>query len=133
MGTLLNYWNNFVPASMPWLAENEQPTLPPARLNGPGSRHTLSHDAETSPCGHIQGISESLRPVFPVIQQRPLFFPWRRFPEAGRTNCLCCGDIQLTVSCQSEEPDHTNSFSLFLRRSHSFFFQPTWISRAFPR
>ena len=66
-----------------------------------------------APPGHIQGISESLRQVFPVIQQRPLFFPWRRFPEAGRTNCLCCGGIHLTVSCQSEEPSPTDSLELF--------------------
>ena len=26
-GTLLIYWNNLVPASEPWLAENEQPTV----------------------------------------------------------------------------------------------------------
>ena len=71
-GTLLTYRNNFVPASEPWLAENEQPTLR-ARLNGPGSQHTLPHYAVSSPFGHIQGISESPCPVFPVIQQRPLF------------------------------------------------------------
>ena len=74
-GTLLIYWNNSVPASEPWLAENGQSTLRQARLNGPGSQHTLSHDAVSSPTGHFQGISEPLRPVFPVIQQRPLFLP----------------------------------------------------------
>ena len=42
-GTLLNYWNNFVPACGPWLAENEQPTLRQARLNGSGSQHTACH------------------------------------------------------------------------------------------
>ena len=41
-GTLLTYWNNFVPASEPWLAENGQPTLRQSRLNGPGSQPTLS-------------------------------------------------------------------------------------------
>ena len=44
-GTLLTYWNNFVPASEPWLAENGQPTLRQARLNGPGSQPTLSRCA----------------------------------------------------------------------------------------
>ena len=29
----MNYWNNFVPASRPWLEEKEQPTLRQARLN----------------------------------------------------------------------------------------------------
>ena len=36
-GALLTYRNNFVPASEPWLAENGQPTLRQARLNGPGA------------------------------------------------------------------------------------------------
>ena len=69
----MTYRNNFVPASEPWLAENGQPMLRQARLNGPGLQHTLSHDAVSSPTGHFQGIPESLRQVFPVIQQRPLF------------------------------------------------------------
>ena len=34
---LLTYWNNFVSASMPWLAENEQSTFRRARLNVLGS------------------------------------------------------------------------------------------------
>ena len=42
-GTLLNYWNNYVLVPEHRLAENEQPTLRQARLNGPGSQHTLSH------------------------------------------------------------------------------------------
>ena len=74
-GRLLTYWNNFVPASEPWLADNEQPTLRQARLNGPGSQHTLSHYTESSPSGHIQGISETPLPEFPVIQRGPLFSP----------------------------------------------------------
>ena len=44
-GTLLTYWNNFVPASEPWLAENGQPTLRQSRLNGPGSQPILSRCA----------------------------------------------------------------------------------------
>ena len=72
-GTLLTYRNNFVPASEPLLAGNEQPAFRQARLNGLGSQHTLLHYAVSSPSGHTQGISESPRPVFPVIQQRPLF------------------------------------------------------------
>ena len=64
---LLTYWNNFVPASEPWLADNERSTFRQARLNGPGAQHVLSHDAVSSPSGHIKGISESPRPVFPVI------------------------------------------------------------------
>ena len=72
-GTLLTYRNNFVPASEPLLAGNEQPAFRQARLNGLGSQHTLLHYAVSSPSGHSQGISESPRPVFPVIQQRPLF------------------------------------------------------------
>ena len=70
----MTYRNNFVAAIKCWLAENEQPTLRQARLNAPGSHHALSHYGESRPCGQIQGISESPRPVFPVIQQRPLFF-----------------------------------------------------------
>ena len=42
-GTLLTYWNNFVPACEPWVAENQQPTVRQARLNGAGSQHTLPH------------------------------------------------------------------------------------------
>ena len=72
-GTLLTCWNNFVPASEFWLADNERSTFRQARLNGPGSQHVLSHDAVSSPSGHTQGISESPCQVFPVIQQRPLF------------------------------------------------------------
>ena len=72
---LLTYRNNFVPTSEPWLAENRQPTFRQARLNGPGAQHVLSHDAVSSPSGHIQGISESPRPVFPAIHQRSLFSP----------------------------------------------------------
>ena len=72
-GTLLTYWNNFVPASEFWLAENEWSTFRQARLNGPGSQHVLSHDAVSSPSGQIQGISKSPRALFPVIQQRSLF------------------------------------------------------------
>ena len=72
-GTLLTYRNNFVPASEPCAAENEWSTFRQVRLHVPGSQHTLSHFAVSSPSGHIQGISESRRPVFPVIQQRPLF------------------------------------------------------------
>ena len=75
MGTLLNYWNNFVLASGPWLEKKGQPTLRQVWLNGAGSQHTLSHNAVSTPSGHIQGISESPRQVFPVIQQRPLFSP----------------------------------------------------------
>ena len=75
MGTLLNYWNNFVLASGPWLEEKGQPTLRQVWLNGAGSQHTLSHNAVSTPSGHIQGISESPRQVFPVIQQRPLYSP----------------------------------------------------------
>ena len=74
-GTLLTYRNNFVPASEPLLAGNEQPAFHQARLNGLGSQHTLLHYAVSSPSGHTQGIPESPRPVFPVIQQRPLFSP----------------------------------------------------------
>ena len=48
-GTLLTYRNNFVAAIKCWLAENEQPTLRQARLNGPGAQHALSHDAVSSP------------------------------------------------------------------------------------
>ena len=75
-GTLLKYWNNFIPASEPWLAENEQPTLNQARLNGPDSQLTLSNYPVSSPCCPIQGISESPDRAFPVmavIQQRSLF------------------------------------------------------------
>ena len=71
--TLLSYRNNFVPTSTPWLADNERPTLRQARLNGPGAQHVRSRDAVSSPSGHSQGISETPRPVFPVIQQRPRF------------------------------------------------------------
>ena len=42
-GTLLTYWNNYVLAPEPWLAENQKPTLRQVRLNGPGSQRTLSH------------------------------------------------------------------------------------------
>ena len=72
-GTLLNYRNNFVPASDSRPAENERPTLRQARLNGPGAQHVLSHDAVSSPSGHIQGISESPRPVFPLFNNVPRF------------------------------------------------------------
>ena len=73
-GTLLTYRNNFVPASEPCAAENEWSTFRQVRLHVPGSQHTLSHFAVSSPSGHIQGISESPCQVFPVIQRRPLFF-----------------------------------------------------------
>ena len=77
----MTYWNNFVPASEPWLADNERSTFRRTQLNGLGSQHALSHDAVSSPSGHIQGISESLRQVIPVIQQRPLF-SWHPPPPA---------------------------------------------------
>ena len=48
-GTLLTYWNNFVPASEPCPAENERSTFRQARLNSPGSQHTRSHYAVSSP------------------------------------------------------------------------------------
>ena len=78
MGTFLTYRNNFVPASDSRPAENEQPTLRQARLNGSGSQHTLSRYAVSSPSGHSQGISETPLPEFPVIQQRSLFSAWRQ-------------------------------------------------------
>ena len=46
---MLTYWNNFVPASEPWLEEKEPPTLRQVWLNGAGSQHTLSHYAVSSP------------------------------------------------------------------------------------
>ena len=82
-GTLLTYRNNFVPASEPRLADNKRPTLRQARLNGPGSQHTLSHYAVSSPSGHIQSVSESPRQLFPVIQQRPLFSFDSVFPRSS--------------------------------------------------
>ena len=92
MGTLLTYWKNFVPASEPWLAKNEQPTFRQARLNALGLQHTLSHYAVSSPSSHIQGISESPRPVFPVIQQRPLFsLLFLAEPRAVRSWCMASG------------------------------------------
>ena len=72
-GTLLNYWNNSIPTSTPWLADNDQPTLRRTRLNGPASQHALSHSAVSTLAVHFQSISESPCPVIPVIQQCPRF------------------------------------------------------------
>ena len=64
-GTLLTYWKNFVPVSDSRPAENERSTLGQARLNGPALQHTLSNYAVSTLAVHIQGISESLHPIFP--------------------------------------------------------------------
>ena len=90
-GTLLTCWNNFVPASEFWLADNERSTFRQALLKGSGAQQTLSRYAVSSPSGHIQCISESPRPVFPVIpviQQRPLR-PWFH-PGALHPWRMCC-------------------------------------------
>ena len=90
-GTLLNYWNNSIPTSTPWLAGNDQPTLRRTRLNGPASQHALSHSAVSTLAVHFQSISESPCPVIPLIQQRPRFFPGRLAlsPQLRGNPCGC--------------------------------------------